>query len=416
MVRRIKNLLYFSVASYFRFFAGIRLKRWGPRVVVVTGSNGKTTALNLIEVQLGKVARYSHGANSSFGIPFDILGLKRFEYSILEWVAFAIRAPFQVFTKLPKEKIYVVEADCDRPGEGPFLSALLKPEVVVWLSSARTHSMNFEKRVRAGVSANVDDAIAHEFGHFLERAQNLCIVNADEPRIEKELSRTHAAVHHIHKAELQQYSVSIGGTEFVINGTRFRAPLLLPQEVFYSIAASVKVAQYFGVRPTSELWKLEMPPSRSSIFKGIKNTVLIDSTYNANTASVAAVLEMVKKFPSRETWLVLGDLIEQGSQEKEEHENVARMIHSGDFRRIVFVGPRMRQYALPLVQGAIAFDTPLEALTYLRRELKGGETLVFKGARFLEGVVEHLLENPADAEKLCRREAVWQKRRAQWGL
>jgi UDP-N-acetylmuramoyl-tripeptide--D-alanyl-D-alanine ligase len=416
MVRKVKDVLYFLVARYFRFFAALYLKRWAPRIVVITGSNGKTTALNLLEVQLGAAARYSHGANSSFGIPFDILGLKRFNYSVLEWPAFALRAPFAVWRKPYAENIYVVEADCDRPYEGDFLASLLKPEVVVWLSCARTHSMHFEKSVRAGRFATVDDAIAHEFGYFIERSGKLCIVNADEPRIEEQLSRTSSAVHHIHRAELQQYAVSIGGTEFVINGTRYRAPLLLPQEVFYSIAASVKVAQYFDVRPTSELWKLRMPPSRSSILKGKKNTVLIDSTYNANVGSVRAIIEMVGKFPSKETWVILGDLIEQGSQTKEEHEKVARMLQGCNFKKVILVGPRMRESALPLIAGAVAFDEPRAALDYIEEELKGGETLVFKGARFLEGIVEHLLADKADADKLCRREAVWRKRRAQWGL
>jgi hypothetical protein len=59
---------------------------------------------------------------------------------------------------------------------------------------------------------------------------------------------------------------------------------------------------------------------------------------------------------------------------------------------------------------------PGEALGYLVGNLNGGETILFKGARFLEGVVERLLKNPSDASKLCRREAVWAKRRKMWGL
>ena len=153
MLRKLKNTLYFLVARYFRYFACIRLARWHPRIVVVTGSNGKTTALNLIEVQLGKSARYSHGANSSFGIPFDILGLKRKTYSPLEWFILALRAPVNAWKRPYEEKIYVVEADCDRPYEGEFLSLLLQPEVTVWLSCARTHSVNFDASVRAGAFA-----------------------------------------------------------------------------------------------------------------------------------------------------------------------------------------------------------------------------------------------------------------------
>src|SRR3989344_8401576 len=145
MVRKAKNILYFFVASYFRFFARIRLASWKPRIVVITGSNGKTTALHLLETQLGNAAKYSHGANSSFGIPFDILGLKRTTYSPVEWIRLILQAPLRAWSGTYAQKIYVVEADCDRPGEGEFLGSLLRPEVTIWLSTARTHSQNFEK-------------------------------------------------------------------------------------------------------------------------------------------------------------------------------------------------------------------------------------------------------------------------------
>ncbi|MDD5069004.1 MAG: hypothetical protein PHN89_05430, partial [Candidatus Pacebacteria bacterium] len=59
---------------------------------------------------------------------------------------------------------------------------------------------------------------------------------------------------------------------------------------------------------------------------------------------------------------------------------------------------------------------PGEALLYLKRELKGGETILFKGARYLEGVVEKLLLNPSDASKLCRREAIFAAQRKKWKI
>ena len=66
------------------FCAQIQLFLWKPRIIVITGSSGKTTLLHLIEAQLGNRAKYSHFANSSFGIPFDILGLKRKNLTIDE--------------------------------------------------------------------------------------------------------------------------------------------------------------------------------------------------------------------------------------------------------------------------------------------------------------------------------------------
>lgn len=421
MVQQIKTALHFTVARYFRFFARIRLRRWKPHVVLITGSNGKTVCLHLTEAQLGERAKYSHHANSAFGVPFDILGLKRESFSPVEWIWLAFAAPLAAWRKPYDEKIYVVEVDGDRPGEGDFLGSLLRPEVSVCLSVARTHSMLFEKTVDDGPFRSIDEAIAYEFGGFIEHTARLAIVNADNPLITRQLHRTRAKVYEMKEEEqLVSHSVGKDGSEFNIGGTIYRTPFLLPKETFYAIVASVKIAEYFGMQP-GDLSVLTMPPGRSSLFLGIKNTTIVDSSYNANVDSVAAVVRMAEKLQG-EKWLVLGDLTEQGGFEKEEHERLAEILCTINLKRIVMVGPRMRAYTKPALEAASfggvieSFINPKEALEYLVSEIRGGEILVFKGARFLEGIIENLLLDKADAEKLCRREEVWQKRRKNFGL
>src|SRR5260221_8136653 len=157
MFRLVKRFFYFPIAYYFRFFAQIQLFLWKPRIIVVTGSSGKTTLLHLIESQLKQKAKYSHHANSAYGIPFDILGLKRENLVISEWIYLFLAAPFTAFKKPYSENIYIVEADCDRSGEGKFLASFLKPEVTLWISSSRTHSMNFDHMVGKGKFSTVDE-------------------------------------------------------------------------------------------------------------------------------------------------------------------------------------------------------------------------------------------------------------------
>ena len=190
MVRRLKKFFYFPLAYYFRIFAQIQLSLWKPSIIVVTGSSGKTTLLHLIEAQLGNEARYSHHANSAYGIPFDILGLKRKDLVLTEWFSLVLSAPFKAFKSPYKQPIYIVEADCDRPGEGNFLGSLLNPEITIWLSSSRTHSMNFKNRQ----FKSIEDTIAYEFGHFLKNTSSLAIINKDSQVIKKQLTRTKAKI------------------------------------------------------------------------------------------------------------------------------------------------------------------------------------------------------------------------------
>ncbi len=126
------------------------------------------------------MAKYSHHANSSIGIPFDILGLQRISLTLDEWPGLFLSAPFKAFSKIPNEKIYAVEADCDRPNEGNFLSSFLKPEVTLWTNVSRTHSMNFDNLVKSGKFDSVEKAIAFEFGYFTAKTKNLVILNSDD--------------------------------------------------------------------------------------------------------------------------------------------------------------------------------------------------------------------------------------------
>lgn len=422
MLRKLKNLFYFPVAHYFRFFAKIRLLLWKPKIIVVTGSSGKTTLLHLLEAQLGNHARYSHHANSAYGIPFDILGLMRKDLTISEWPSLILSAPLKIFNTPYKEKLYIVEADCDRPGEGSFLGTLLKPDVTIWLSVGRTHSMNFDTSVQSKSFTSTYDAIAHEFGYFLEHTSSLVVVNGDSRFITKQLVRTEASAELITKNKLEKYSVSRNYTEFRIHGSLYKIPAVLPEETFYSIEAANVLVKYLKMNINPSFSNLYLPPGRSSVFKGIKNTTIIDSSYNTSFDGMVSMMKLLKVYPGDKKWAVVGDILEQGKEEQEEHEKLAATIALAKPNKVILIGPRVSQYTYPKLKLLMGkdriekFTTPKEALLYLENTIEGGETILFKGARFLEGIIEHLLEDKNDMKKLCRREKIWHIRREQWGL
>ncbi len=418
MYQKVKRFFYFAVAWYFRLFASVRLKIWNPRIIVITGSVGKTTLLHLTESQLGEKAKYSHHANSSIGIPFDILDLKREKLTFDEWPLLFIKAPFMIFTPTPKEKIYIVEADCDRPYEGDFISSMLNPEVAVWVSVSKTHSMGFENQVENGKFNKIEDAIAHEFGYFAERAKKLLIINADNSYEVKESARSSAEIEKISaNRNLKKYELGKSGTKFVFTDFVTKLPYLVPKETAAAILMCQKLIEYLGFEFDPNFSRFEPPPARSSLFKGIKNITIIDSTYNANLDSMTAIISMFSQIPGKNKWIVAADMLEQGKFEKEEHEKLANVINNYSFEKIVLMGPRISKYTLPLLkQEAVAFFGPKEVLDYVRGNIKGGEIILFKGARFLEGVIENLLADKKDSAKLSRREKIWEIRRKKWGL
>ena len=124
---------------------------------------------------------------------------------------------------------------------------------------------------------------------------------------------------------------------------------------------------------------------------------------------------------------MVGDILEQGKGERREHEKLSDLLKSYDFERIILMGPRVCKYTYPLLRPHPSpllkgeginkrFVGPKEALDYLMDNLQGGEMVLFKGARFMEGIIEKLLKDKADIARLARREAIWEKRRRSFGL
>ena len=175
--------MYLGVVRYFRFFANRSLKRWRPRVIAVTGSVGKTTLLNLLEVQLGERAHYSHNANSAYGITFDVLGIDGVRGSKLKWFYLFIVTPIRSLWFRHSEEFYVVEIDGERPKETEFLASWLKPEVTLWVSVGRTHAVYFDGQVKQGLFASVDEAIVHEFSFLPRYTSKLVAYNGESELI-----------------------------------------------------------------------------------------------------------------------------------------------------------------------------------------------------------------------------------------
>ena len=422
MLHSLKKRLYFIVSAYFVFWAKFILRRWKPRIVIITGSSGKTTLLHMVEAQIGDQAVYSHNANSAFGISFHLLGLAPNVPSKLAWLKYFLVAPFHIFKTVPTQTLYIVEADCDRPREGELTARFVKPEVVLWVSLSHTHSMNFDNLVKSGKFATHELAIAHEFGNFARAASKLVIANSDYPAINSELQNlaSKVPIQKVSVSSLTGYELTASTTKFKLADQEVTLPGIHPKEAGASLQMVTKLLQYLGLPFDASFSKFHMPPGRNNILLGKNNLTIIDSTYNTGLGASIAVLNLFSQFPAVTKWLVIGDILEQGSIEQAEHEQLASQLAKTGAAQIILLGQRNKTYTLPVLQKlnlpVVAYDSPKDVLDYINAHIKGEEAILFKGAQGLEGVIEQLLVNPADAAKLVRRGQLWIKRRQAWGL
>jgi UDP-N-acetylmuramoyl-tripeptide--D-alanyl-D-alanine ligase len=420
IISKFKKKFYFVAAGYFKFFANISLRRWHPRIIVVTGSAGKTTMLNLIESQLGAKAHYSHNANSAFGIAFDILGMRGITGSKWKWASLIFRTPLRAFSYRHHEPFYIVECDGERPHEAEFIAKWLKPEVSCWVSLGRSHAVFFENEVKEGKFDNIDEAIAHEFSTIPQNTRKLVLIDGESAKMRRCTEKIKAKVVSVDHNDLRGYEVFPDKAVFDFGKHKFVFHEPMPRDVTVQLLMLKELMDYLSEDISYSLDNFQMPPARCNFLHGKKGIKIIDSSYNAHIISMTTVLDMVKELQAENKWLVIGDIIDQGKLEGEEHEKLAKLLLDTKVKNIVMIGRRTKKYTYPLLKDKVknvhSFDKPQQALKYLEENLTGKETVVFKGSQYLEWIVEKLLDDPRDVEKLARQDEAHRRRRASWGL
>lgn len=427
LTARFKKKFYFVAAGYFRIFANHVLKRWHPRIIAITGSVGKTTMLHLIEAELGKKAHYSHDANSAFGIAFDLVNLRGITGSKLRWIYLFLAASVKSLFVKHQEPFYVVEIDGERPHETEFLASWLKPEVTLWVSLGRSHAVQYEQQIRDGEFESLDKAITHEFAMLPQYTKKEIYIDGDVPLMVKATEKilgkelTHATVSKFYKKDLKTYTIVPEKTTFRLkSGTVFTFSQPMPKDIVIQLLMLEDLMKYLDMPLKTDLKKMHLAPGRSSFFEGKNGLKIIDSSYNAHLISVQSILEMAKNIKADQKWFIIGDMVEQGFIEGDEHAKLADSIAEAKPDRVILVGRRTKQYTYPRLKElgveVESFSDVKEALDYIESHVKGGEVLFFKGSQYLEWVIEKLLKNPADADKLPRREKAAKKRREKRGL
>ena len=429
---KFKKKFYFIVASYFRFFANFAFRRWHPRVIAITGSVGKTTMLNLVECTLGDKAHYSHDANSAYGIAFDMVNLRGVTGSKLRWFYLFLAVPLKSLFYKHQEEFYVVEIDGERPHEAEFLASWLKPEVTLWISLGLSHAVQFEQQVKDGLFSSLDKAITHEFAMLPQYTQKLVIIDGEVDLMNRALDSikqknlTKATVIKCSKDAVKTYKVEPNHTSFLLQGTadgvsheyEFNRPM--SKDIAIQLTMLETLVNYLKVMPRYDFSNLKLAPGRNSYFDGKNGLKIIDSSYNAHLISVKSILEMYKAMHVPHKWLVIGDIVDQGSIEGQEHAKLADEIIKVKPEQVILIGRRTKKYTAPILKeaGLNIYTTldPREALKFLEQNLTGQETLLFKGSQYLEWLIEKLLKNPEEAKYLPRREKAAIKRRQKRGL
>jgi len=272
--------------------------RFQPRLVAVTGTNGKTTTKDMAAGALSmtmSTLKTEGNLNNHIGVPLTLFGLTR------------------------DHAAAVVEMGMNHPGEIARLAEVARPDVGVITNVARAHLETMEDL----------DTIARAKGELLEAlpADGVAVLNADDPRVMAQAARTQAGVRTFGLSEAAgtravAIDESASGVTFELaDGATVALPVPGRHNVMNALAA-LAVSRALGVDPGEAARGIaSFVPSamRMAIVRNAGCTILNDA-YNANPGSLAAALEtLVAVAAGRPTAAVLGDMLELGSESRAAH-------------------------------------------------------------------------------------------------
>lgn len=447
----MRKLAAYIVLFYLRVFTKLALFLSKPIIIGVAGSVGKSSVRNaLFSIFKDSDKTFAAEGNSETGIPLGILGIKTKGFGFFDWFSYCLKAPFKIFN-LRSYKYLIVEMGIDDPyppKNMEYLLSILKPNIAISLNIAGPHLEQFEKTlieapdtIKGDPQKRLDfilQKMAEEDTKIITKSNcRIGIYNSDDENIVNALS----SLDKTSKTKLlsfgtskrasiwyKSYSVTDTGTKFsyVISDTKKIVVLdftnlLLPQAYREVFACSLLTAISSGIdlpSATNSLLKnFSLPAGRSTVLKGVRNTTIIDSSYNAPkkaTIAFLALCELLKKNTGKKLVFLMGDMRELGQESELEHKEVAdEIIKVVDF--LYCVGPLTKKYIMPTVEEKVKsmwFENYKKAGEYLKDNIPQNSLVLVKGSQntiFLEEAIKYLLENKEDIQKLCRQDDYWLK-------
>jgi UDP-N-acetylmuramoyl-tripeptide--D-alanyl-D-alanine ligase len=342
-------------------------------IVGVTGSVGKTTAkeaLRIVFEAAGETHASIKSFNNHWGVPLMLARMP-------ETVQFG-----------------VFEMGMNAPDEIRPLSQLVRPHIGVITTIAPAH---LEK-------LGSIEAIAHAKAEMFEGIEpgGTAVINADHPQIELLLEAARAAgiarvitFGFSRGTDWQIVDAETAGERSfatVLNGdTRYALTIgVAGRHMLSNATAALAVASLAGVAPEIALRALAsfgpQPGRGQRIYLGSKEKplLLIDESYNANTVSMTAALDVFGSVsaPDGQKVVVLGDMLELGEAGPALHAGLIDTVRASGADKVYLVGANMARLAeaLPRTLFSRHFTSVEEALPELIAALAYGDAVMVKGS------------------------------------
>lgn len=275
-------------------------RAWGGAVVMVAGSNGKTTTKDLIRAALSramKVHATTGNLNNRIGVPLTLLSLP------------------------PDCEIAVIEAGTNMPGEVAILRSIIDPDISVVTSIDEEHLEGL---------GDIEGVLREESAAF--DGVRVAITPSFQPEVGVEARARAAAVVTAGldggDVKPSSWSIEPDGVGTLVLGDTVVSPPLRGIHNLRNTMLAIAVSRSCGVSDEVAAAGIEaMPvPRMRSAWQQIGRATLINDAYNANPGSTRAAIELLEGVGAgRQRVVVLGTMRELGAASDRCHDDISRL-------------------------------------------------------------------------------------------
>ncbi len=440
------------IRFWLHFFSHWYIVKYHPVVIGITGNTGKTStkeAIYQVLKQKGILLRKTpKNLNTDIGVPLAILGLDDTRRNIIKWLHNFSKALLLIIHDKQPPRYLVLELAADRPGEIEYFIKFLpiKIGIITTIGQDPVHLEFFPNR----------DRLIDEKSWLVRGIQKegIVILNRDDKDViaMERLVKDGTKVLSYGKTPKSDLLI-LEHKGFLAKDTKFytEAKFKFQNQIYhlklsntigsgnlYSTMPALLCGFVLGISIKNGIKALEreafLPPGRMKIVKGLKETTIIDDTYNASPLSYHNALTSMADIDRNKgkKVLIMGDMAEIGKKSLDIHKEILeKALNSADI--IVCLGKQMTSAlsSINLTKSGTQFKVPRrhvggssfprlpkiniakdhqEAIGIAKQVVRKGDIILVKGAQVMrmEKIVKALMKSPEQAQELLiRQEKYW---------
>ena len=353
--------------------------------IAVTGSSGKTTTKDLL-ADLGKLIgptiSPAGSYNNEIGLPQTVLECD------------------------DKTKVLILEMGARQVGNIDKLCTITKPDTSIILNIGTAHAGIFE----------TEDKILNTKSEIIRclNKNDVAVLNKEDKTFSQQKTNARVVSFGLVGADVCAKNISLNANaqaqfdlEYKGKVSKVELKLVGAHQVSNSLAAAavfldkgIEIDQVTKVLSNSvakSKWRMQVEVSS-------KNITVINDSYNSNPESMKSALKTLKHIgEDKNTFVIMGEMLELGEKSKEYHEDIAKLIHQLGIKNCLIVGQGARPVFNYLqnqgFNGNVIFTENLdETLLNAKKMINPNDVVLVKASRSigLERVANAIVSDFSD--------------------